>query len=106
LLVETQYDDGAQQGLVMHGTVQIESFDKECNEALVCLVSGVTILAVSGRESQHRAQQDGTMLDEDGDPQRELAGGIGAVQPAAQILCIVVDEFSFMMAERDGVGSR
>jgi hypothetical protein len=40
----------------MHGTIQIESFNKQCNAALVCLIGSVGVLAVFGRESQHRTQ--------------------------------------------------
>jgi hypothetical protein len=61
---------------------------------------------VSGRESQHRTQQDGAVFYEDGDPQCKLAGGIGAVEPATQMLCIVMDEFGFMIAKRDRVSGR
>jgi len=52
----------------VHGTVYIESFDKECNAGLVRLVGRVGVLAVSGRESQHRTQQDGAVFYKDGDP--------------------------------------
>jgi hypothetical protein len=90
----------------MHGTIQIESFDKKCNAALVCLVGSVGVLAVFGRESKHRTQQDRAMFDEHGNSQCELAGGISAVEPASEVLCIMVDEFSFMMAKRDGFDSR
>jgi hypothetical protein len=86
----------------MHGTIQIESFNKQCNAGLVCLVGSAGVLAVFGRESQHRTQQDRAMSDEHGNPERKLAGGISAIEPASQVLCIVVDEFSFMMAKRDG----
>jgi hypothetical protein len=46
------------------------------------------------------------MSDKHGNLQCELAGGISAVEPASQVLCIVMDESSFMMAKCNGFDRR
>ena len=83
----------------MHYVLGLESLDQQVGTMLVGLLRRHIVLAMSGRECQNGVEQDGALLDENRNDEREQAGAICAVEPFAQMLCVVVDERRLMTCE-------
>lgn len=103
LLDEAQYDNGTEQGIVVYHIVGPQPLDKQTQAVSVRLLGRLDVLAMLGGEGHHGVQQDGIVLDEDGDDQRELPCSIGAVQPATEVLGEVMDQLGFVTRQSDGL---
>jgi len=82
--------------------VFVETIDKQGYATFVCLVSGGIILAMPGCKRENSMAEDGAMLDFFWHAQGELTSCICAVKPSAQILGVVMYQYSVVVVERDG----